>query len=536
MEKRILYRNGVVYTADPACPSASAFIVGDGRFIYIGNDADQKAYDESVDLCGQCVIPGLIDSHCHILAGLESASADMRFIESDTAPEELGSVLLSLIKERPVIDGRPILAMGFDLTRGAFSAGDLDHAFPDRPVMVISNDGHAALLNSVSMRTLGIDRNTEDPSNSSYFVRDEGGDPTGLVIEIPAMMQCKKLIEGGSEQDPSEVLSSLFRSCNALGYTTVFDAMSLDSNDERIAKALHDMDRSGHLTLRIATSFGYHGEEYLPTVEAIRLMETQRSKYSSAHVFPNTLKLIADGTVEEYSALLSEPYLDGEKGFGSEIVSFEDMKTAASEAAKAGFSVHIHAIGDRAVSRALDVLCGLGPIKGTKTIAHNQLYRREDIRRIIDAGDIFFQTTPHWMKDDAYTKARLGEARYLAQFPIGQMVCGGVSVSFGSDSCLEEETSNPFLGMFYACARGDIDSCGSECLPPLSERLSRQDALQAYTINGARQLGLDHETGSITPGKSADFVITDRDIMNCTLSELKEARALQTYFCGCRVN
>ncbi|MCR4704511.1 MAG: amidohydrolase [Lachnospiraceae bacterium] len=536
MKKRILYHNGVVYTADPACPTVSAFIVEGGRFVYVGNDTEQEGFDTCVDLHGQCVIPGLVDSHCHILAGVESASADMRFINSDTPPNALGDVLLLLLKERPVVDGRPILAMGFDLTKGAFSSENLDRAFPDRPVMVVSNDGHAALLNAVSMQILGIDRDTKDPSESSYFVRNENGDPTGLVIEIPAMMQCKKLIESGGEQDVSKILQELFKACNMLGYTTVFEAMSLDSDDDRILKALHDMDQNGQLSLRIATSFGYHDENYLPITDAIDLMDTQRRKYTSAHVHPDTLKLIADGTVEEYSALLFEPYLDGEKGCGSEIVSLNDMNDAASKAAKMGFSVHIHAIGDRAVSRALDVLCSLGSIEGTKAIAHNQLYRPEDIRRITKAGDIFFQTTPHWMKDDAYTRARLGDTRYLAQFPVGQMVRGDVTVSFGSDSCLEEETANPFLGMFYACTRGNKEICGSECLPPDTERMTREEALLAYTINGARQLGLEAETGSITAGKSADFVVTDRDIINCSLEELKEAHAVSTYFCGRQIH
>ncbi len=532
---KTLYCNGIVYTGDPENPFATAFAVEDGRFIYVGKNADPSGFEAAIDLNGGCVIPGLIDSHCHILAGLESAAADMRFIDSNTAPEQLGSVLLALLREKPAIDGRPVLAMGFDLTKGAFSAKNLDPAFPDKPVLVVSNDGHAALLNTVSMRLLGIDRDTEDPSESSYFMRDENGDPTGLVIEIPAMMQCRKLMEGSGKQDDHAILKELFAAYSTLGYTTVFEAMSLDSDDDHVLQALHSMDQNGQLDLRIVTSFGYHGEEYVTAENAAGLMATQCERFTAAHVFPNTIKLIADGTVEEYSALVYGPYLDGPNGCGSEIVSENDMKKAAQIAVDKGFSVHIHAIGDKAVSRALDVLCGLGPIGGTKTIAHNQLYRPEDIQRICDAGDIFFQTTPHWMKDDAYTRARLGDARYLSQFPVGTMVRGGVPVTFGSDSCLEEETANPFLGMFYACARGDKEACGSECLPPRAESLTREEALKAYTINGARQLGLEKETGSITPGKSADFVIVDRDIMNCTLQELKEAHAVRTYFCGRQV-
>lgn len=111
------------------------------------------------------------------------------------------------------------------------------------------------------------------------------------------------------------------------------------------------------------------------------------------------------------------------------------------------------------------------------------------------------------------------------------MIKNGVKVSFGSDSCLDEKTANPFLGMYYSSARGKAEYDGL-CFPPHSEGISREDSLLAYTINGAEQLGVAHETGSIEAGKSADFVTLDRDIMHCTLDELKEANALETFFAG----
>ena len=111
---------------------------------------------------------------------------------------------------------------------------------------------------------------------------------------------------------------------------------------------------------------------------------------------------------------------------------------------------------------------------------------------------------------------------------------GGVTVTFGSDSCLEPESADAFTGMFYACARGDKRLCGSECLPPETESISRAESLKAYTINCAKQLMLDKETGSISEGKSADFVIVDRDIMNCPLEELKNTQVISTFFRGRR--
>lgn len=260
-------------------------------------------------------------------------------------------------------------------------------------------------------------------------------------------------------------------------------------------------------------------------------MKNLRERLSGPYLLCNTLKLILDGTVEEHTALFSQPYADEPDNSGNLMLSVEEMEKMAALAAGEGFGIHVHIIGDKAASIALDVLNGLGPISGTKTIAHNQLYGEDEVRTIAQAGDIFFQTTPHWFQADDFTLRCLGEKRYQMQFPTATMIKNGVKVSFGSDSCLDEKTANPFLGMYYASARGDAEHDGL-CIPPRSEGLSREDSLLAYTINGAEQLGVAHETGSIEAGKSADFVTLDRDIMHCTLEELKETKALETFFAG----
>lgn len=161
-------------------------------------------------------------------------------------------------------------------------------------------------------------------------------------------------------------------------------------------------------------------------------------------------------------------------------------------------------------------------------------YIEDNIDILINDGGIFFQTTPQWMKNDDYTLSYLGEQRFAKQFQAGTMQRGGVTVTFGSDSCLEPETANAFVGMFYASARGDSAACGKECLPPQSESISRMESLMAYTVNAAKQLKLDYKTGSISVGKLADFAVIDRDVINCPVQELKKIKVEQTWFCGNR--
>lgn len=528
---RTAYYNGVIYTADDNKPVAEAFAVEDGRFVFVGDEDGTAGCKERIDLKGRCVIPGLIDSHCHMFAGVFMAAMDVSCIDQATRPSELGDVLKELLVKKPLPEGELLAVMGIDPTVGDFSACDIDRCINDRPVSVFSYDGHALLLNSKAMEAAGIDKDTEDPGEDSFYVRDEAGNPTGLIIEIPAMRRCL-CIMNITPDDITEAMLETAKGYSARGYTGLFEAMSLDSENNDKLKVLNSLDKKGILPLRISTSFGYYGEDYLGAEEAVRLMKKNREELSSENVFHDTLKMIPDGTIEERTALLKEPYSDDEKNHGSQMIALGDMKKAAQLAANEGFSIHIHAIGDEAVSRSLDVLSSLGEISGTKTIAHNQVYGSDEIEKMKAAGDIFFQTTPHWMTGDEHTLKCLGEKRYLAQFPAGTMALNGVTVTFGSDSCLEPETADAFKGMFYACARGDASLCKDEVLGPESERMSREESLKAYTVNCARQLAIDDETGSIAAGKSADFVILDRDIMSCPAGELKDVQVLNTYFRG----
>ena len=526
------YYNGIIYTADKDKPTAEAFVVEDGRFVFVGKKADLPECEKEVDLQEKCVIPGLIDSHCHLLAGVTQSVTSMLFVDESTTPENLGKELTDLINESGMGGDCVVAAMGIDLTIGEFSADNIDCVICDRPVIVFSNDGHGLLLNSFAMYELGINKDTPDPGPESYYARDDKGNPTGLVIEIPAMMPCKAILPDPTVKEYKKIIPNLADAYAALGYTTVFEAMSAYDDSTDVLAAMNSLDKEGGLGIRISTSFGYQGEEFMASEDVVKLMKNIRDKCSSDNVICNTLKMITDGTIEERTALLYEPYSDDGESFGSESLPLDDMKRTAKLAAEAGFDVHIHAIGDKAVGRAIDVLSSVGKMSGTKTIAHNQVYTDADKERMIKAGDIFFQTTPHWMTGDDHTRACLGDERFLKQFPVGTMQRAGVIVSFGSDSCLEPETANAFLGMYTACTRGDESVWKDHNLPPETEKITRTESLYAYTINGAMQLSLDKETGSISCGKSADFLILDRDIMECPMEELKETQVLNTFFRG----
>ena len=332
-DKETVFYNAKVYTADASVPLAHSFTVRGGRIAAVDCDPGERSGARRVDLRGRCVIPGLVDSHCHILNGLQRVSMHLIEVDAKTLPEELGAAIAA---QAPQGEGT-LKAMGIDLTRGRFSARDLDGAFPRRPVVVFSFDGHALLLNHSAMALLGISRETEDPMESSYFVRDESGEPTGLVIEIPAMMRCGPLISYSADDETEAALIQLLRGYAALGYTTVFDAISADGYMPNVFPLLKRFDEAGKMTLRLSASFCYHGDEQTEPSEALKMMRELRSGCTTANIRADTLKMIPDGTLEEHSALLFEPYADQPGHCGSALLRPDDMQRMARMAAEDGF-------------------------------------------------------------------------------------------------------------------------------------------------------------------------------------------------------
>lgn len=170
-------------------------------------------------------------------------------------------------------------------------------------------------------------------------------------------------------------------------------------------------------------------------------------------------------------------------------------------------------------------------LKKKRNIAHNQLYSKEALEIMISSKDIFFNTTPCWVKSDDYTKDLLGVERYSRQFPIGSVQRAGIPVTFGSDSLDEEISLNPFMGIHFCVTRGKT----SDTIPPETEAISVEDAVKVYTINGAMQLGKGDMIGSITAEKYADFIVISQDIFKIPIDELKNTHVLETYFCGKKV-
>ncbi len=526
-----VYYNGKVYTADAKNPAATAFAVKDGNFIYVGNDKDAMEYGRGVDLQGKRVVPGMIDSHCHPI--LTSAQTSLKMIRVDSNLK-LEDTLASLKEKASDVEHRNlpiVLGIGFGTNCRPIRAIDLDKVFPDRPAIIFSDDCHAYWFNTKAMEQAGLTRNTPDPiPGASYYERDADGNPTGYVIEGVAGIHLMRKMNIFKEEAIRKELLENLKIFARNGITSICDAGFGLLTEEPAIRTLKTLEENNELTLRCYTSYIYFGDCVDNKDHALKVMRDLRKNYTSDLIHPETLKFIGDGTLEVQSAWMFENYLPPGKGRGAATITMEEMLPIGRIAAAEGFNVHNHAIGDAAISRALDFHKQLGKIKGTKTICHVQILPEDGVKRFGEQRDVFFQTTPVWLIADKFTEDVLGRERYLRQVPLASLIKAGTTVTFGSDFPVSDgETGvNPFLNMWVAVNRATDDMIA----PPRSEAITVKDCVDAYTINGARQVGAEDRIGSITVGKSADFVVCGADVFTVTPQKLKDVTVEKTFLRG----
>ncbi len=526
-----VYYNAKVYTADAENPSATAFVVRDGNFVYVGNDRDALQYGRGVDLQGKRVVPGMIDSHCHPVLGSAQLSLKLIPVDNNLNQEDTLASLKASASDAEHRDLPIVLGIGFGTNCRPVRAVDLDTVFPDRPAVIFSDDCHAYWFNTKAMEMANLTRDTPDPiPGASYYDRDADGNPTGYVIEGVAGIDLLRKMNIFQDELVRQELLATLKIFARNGITSICDAGFGLLSEEPAVRTLKKMEQENELTLRCYTSYIYFGDCVDNPAHAIEVMRDLRGNYTSDLLHPDTLKFIGDGTLEVQSAWMLEDYLPPGKGRGAATITMEEMIPIATTAAAEGYNVHNHAIGDAAISRALDFHEKLGKIAGTKTICHVQVLPKDGVRRFGEQGDVFFQTTPVWLMADQFTEKVLGTERYLRQVPLASLIKAGVTVTFGSDFPVSggELGVNPFLNMWVAVNRATDDSIA----PPRSEGITVKECIDAYTINGARQVGAADRIGSITVGKSADFAICSDDFFAIEPQKLKDVTVEQTYLRG----
>ncbi|TXS91894.1 amidohydrolase [Parahaliea maris] len=531
--------NGKVYTAEQAQPWADSVAIKDGRFVLVGErEAAQQWIGSGTvvrDLGGATVLPGLIDGHSH--PGILSLFASTTLaVAPDSDPESLLDWLGDYAAENPDI---PFIVAGFWRTGDFGVQGPdkalLDRVVPHRPLALLDDSGHSMWLNSRALAALGVDANTPDPAPGlAFYQRDEQGEPTGWVKEFATAPVQERVLRPQDTQLFKEHLADFLYYLSSQGVTGLYDGGNLWLHDT-VYKALAELDGEGRLPLKYEGTVHVHLPHQIDS--AVDELKRLRRRYGSERLRFNTIKIHFDGVHEIRTSAVLDDFADEPGNRGNTLVSQQRLTEFIRELHREKIDLHLHVVGDRATRIALDAYEAAGA-QGWDyprlTLCHLELVDDADIPRFAELG-VIANFTPHWFGDLFQGGAQTLGERNNHKMRARSFDDAGATVTFSSDVVVpfERERANPFLGMQTGLTRQE-PALGREgpVMAPAHERLSLDQLLQGYTLNGAYQFRQPERVGSIAVGKDADLVILADDLFAMDPYRIADTRVVGTMVDG----
>jgi hypothetical protein len=530
-----LFVNGRIYTPNGWF---SAMGVTEGRITLIGDEEDANSLRPMaasiVDLKGKTVLPGLYDMHVHPILQAKGGEGRCRIPQDVDAPKLLGMVADCVKAAAPgdwVTGGQwqASLLQGTPIT-----SATLDRISPNNPVMLFDVSGHSVWANSLALEAAGIMDATPDPEGG-IIERDASGKPTGVLRETAGRMVTAKvppLPQALTARNLRQILDML----SGFGVVGYLEAMAYE-DDLEVYASLADQ---GLLKQRVQACIAY-SESGRPNPAFDQTIASRR-QYARRNLDADCIKVFADGVpTESHTAAMLDDYQAGQPNApGKGLLLFDPVLMAQLVTAwdEQGITVMFHAAGDRSVRSALDAIEAARKANGMKgpihQIGHSTFVDQSDLPRF-KALNTSVEFSPYlWdpqpINDDI--SAAVGRPRIDRVWPIKEGFAAGALVIAGSDWAVVP-TPNPWIGIETAITRRNPG--GGERSFGLQEAITLSQAIDMFTINAARRMGIDHEAGSLEPGKRADFVVLDRDPFGIPVTQIHTIQPVETWIAGERI-
>jgi predicted amidohydrolase YtcJ len=503
---------GKVWTVDADKPQAEAVAVWRDRVISVGTDAEVRALigqkTRIIKLDGKRVVPGFHDSHLHFLGG----------------GEQLGRVELKDAKDEAEF-GRRLREFDQKMPRGRWMTGgnwDHDRAFGgtlptaeivdkyvrDRPVFIRRYDGHMALANTAALKLAGVTAETKEPAGGVIFRLADGKTPSG-ILKDNAMGLVGRLVPEPDDEEITESVHRAMRACAENGITSVQDMDGSAAETRRkLFRVLQRLARDGQMTVRLDLRWPIALRQEVIALGA-------EMNFGNDFVRVGGVKGFMDGSLGSSTALMFDPYEMSPKNTGVFVTEPDAMGAMIRSADKAGLSVAVHAIGDRANAVLLELFEEVAKQNGPRDrrfrIEHVQHLRPSEYKRFKELGVIASMQPYHAVDDGRWAEGRIGPRRCASSYAFRSLIDAGAKLAFGSDWPVAP--LDVLAGIDAAVNRRTLNGKHPEGWFP-GQRITVAEAVEAYTLGSAYGGHQENDRGSIRAGKFADMVVLSRDIFD----------------------
>jgi predicted amidohydrolase YtcJ len=536
----LVLRHGRIIAMDSTRPQAEALATRGALIVAVGSDSEIDAYigdgTRVIDLDGQLVLPGLIEGHGHYMSlGASLVQLDLRpardwdeivgMVADAVGQAEPGEWIVGRGWHQDKWDRPPVPAV-----EGLPVHHSLSEVSPGNPVMLVHVSGHGVFVNARALQLIGVSRDTPDPEGGE-FVRDEQGEPTGMLRESAQDLARAAVAEYRSRRSPEEVDAELRRQVELAGAEALANGITsfhdMGESFETI-DLFKQMAEEGNLPVRLYVHVDQPSE-----VMAERLAEYRMVGYGDGFLTVRAIgERVLDGALGTHGGWLLEPYSDLPRSTGFNVIPVAEIERSAELAALHGYQMAIQGIGDRATRELLDIYEGVFAQHPDQNdfrwrIEHCQVIHPDDLPRFAELGVIASVRGVFATSDGPWVITRLGEERarergYLYQ----DMFRSGAVVINGTDPPVED--IDPIANFYRSVTR--MMESGSVFFP--EQRMTREQALATYTVNAAYAAFEEDLKGTLSVGKLADITVLSRDIMTIAEEEILDTEVIYTIIGG----